>query len=80
MNPLTPHIRGNARLRRKLDAQAARMADVKRAVGGLLVLADKHGFGDHPAAKAAAASIGWVRMSDEEKAQWAERIREVCGQ
>lgn len=80
MPPLTPHIRGNARLRRKLDAQAARMADVKRAVGALLALADRHGFGDHTAAKAAAASIGWVRMSDEEKAQWAARIMEVYGQ
>lgn len=77
MNPLTPHVKANARLRRKLDAQAARMADVKRAVGALLVLADKHGFGDHPAAKAAAASIGWVRMSTAEREEVARKIREI---
>lgn len=78
-NPLTPHIRGNARLRRKLDAQAARLTDIKRAVGVLLVLADKHGFGDRREAKAAAASIGWVRWTDEEKAAWAEKIRVAGG-
>lgn len=79
MNPITPHVKANARLRRKIDAQAARLADIKRAVGRLLTLADKHGFGDHRDAKAAAASIGWERWSDEEKATWASKIRKAGG-
>ena len=77
MNPITPHVRANARLRRKIDAQAARLADIKRAVGRLLTLADKPGFGDHRDAVALALLIGWERWSNEEKAMWAAKIREV---
>ena len=56
------------------------MADIKRAIGPLLVLADKHGFGDHRDAVALAALIGWVRWSDEEKAMWESKIRKAGNQ
>lgn len=71
------HIKGIQRLQRRLKAADERYAATKAAVSRLLLLADAHGFGDHPAAVAAAASIGWARMTDEEKAEAARKIREI---
>lgn len=77
VNPLTPHIRGNARLRRKLDRERDRYEALKRLVGRVLVLADAHGLGDHRSVVAVGAAIGWVRMTAEERAEVAREIKEA---
>lgn len=77
MNPLTPHIRGNARLRRKLDRERGRYEAIKRLVGPVLVLADAHGFGDHRRVAALGVAIGWVRMTAEQRAEVAREIKEA---
>lgn len=77
MNPLTPHIRGNARLRRKLDRERGRCEALKRLVGPVLVLADAHGLGDHRSVVALGAAIGWVRMTAEERKEVAREIKEA---
>lgn len=71
------HIKGIQRLHRRLKSEREKYLRTKAAVSRLLLLADAHGFGDHPAAVAAAASIGWVRMTDEEKAEAARKIGEM---
>jgi len=77
MNPITPHVRGNARLRRKLDRERDRYAALKRLVCDVLVLADRHGLGDHRSVVAAGAAIGWVRMTSAEREEVVRKIGEI---
>jgi len=58
---LTGAIKGNARLRHRLDMARWRIAQLEQAVRVLVTMADKAGRGDHDATVAAAATIGWRR-------------------
>jgi hypothetical protein len=72
-------IKGNARLRRKIDRLEERIASIKATVAKLITLADFNGFGDHPITVRAAAEIGWVRMTPEQRTQLAEQLKAVHG-
>lgn len=60
-------VRGNARLRRRLDAQERRILRLTRTVQSLVTLLDKLGHGDDREVVMAAAMVGWERMREEVK-------------
>jgi hypothetical protein len=72
-------IKGNARLRRKIDEANRKMSRIVANVTALILLADAKGFGDHPATILAAEAIGWSRMSQQERLQVIEQIKELHG-
>jgi archaellum component FlaC len=72
-------IKGNARLRQKIDRLEERIAAIKATVAKLITLADFNGFGDHPITVRAAAEIGWVRMTPEQRTQLTEQLKELLG-
>lgn len=71
LTELRGHVRGNARLRRKLDASKCEIARLKLYIGSLVSLADRAGHGDDEVVVRAAAAIGWSRFTKEQR----ERIR-----
>lgn len=71
LKELRGQVRGNARLRRRLDASKHEVARLKLYIGSLVSLADRAGFGDDAVVVRAAAAIGWVRFTKEQR----ERIR-----
>ena len=79
MNPITPHVKANARLRRKIDRLEGRIATIKSTTAKLVTLADFNGLGDHPITVRAAAEIGWVRMTPDQRTQLAERLKAMHG-
>jgi len=79
MNPITQHVKANARLRRKIDRLEGRIATIKSTTAKLITLADFKGFGDHPIAVRAAAEIGWVRMTPEQRDQLSEQLKALHG-
>lgn len=64
---LTGAIKGNARLRNRLDAATRRIKELEMAVRLLVDRADRAGRGDDEGVIAAAATVGWRR--DESIAQ-----------
>jgi hypothetical protein len=61
LNELRGQVRGNARMRRKLD-KAKRTAEHRgQHIAMLVTLLDRVGLGDHPHTVAAAGAIGWRR-------------------
>ena len=66
LTELRGQVRGNARLRRRLDAAKARIVRLEAAVAGLVTMADKAGLGDLPEAAWTASLIGWRRFNDRE--------------
>lgn len=71
LQELRGQVRGNARLRRRLDASRCEIERLKRHIGSLVSLADRAGRGDDVEVVRAAAAIGWVRFTKEQR----ERIR-----
>lgn len=65
---LTGAIRGNARLRRRLEATRRRVKELEMAVRVLVHSASQAGRGDEEGVVAAAATIGWRRDSRVEQA------------
>lgn len=80
MNPITQHVKANARLRRKIDRLEGRIAAMKSTTANLVTLADFKGFGDHPITVRAAAEIGWVRMTPEQRDQLVEKLTGLHGE
>jgi len=80
MNPITQHVKANARLGRKIGRLEERIASIKSTVAKLVTLADFNGFGDHPITVRAAAEIGWVRMTPEQRDQLAEKLKALHGE
>jgi hypothetical protein len=58
---LTAAIRGNARLRRRLDAKERRIKELEQAVRLMVTRADINGRGDEIETVLAAERIGWRR-------------------
>lgn len=63
LNELRGQVRGNARLRRRLDAARRRERLMRTLAKGVVSLCDGLGHGDAPAVRMMAAEIGWVRDS-----------------
>lgn len=61
LNELRGQVRGNARLRRKLDEAKRKVVSRGQHIAMLVTLLDRVGLGDHPQTAAAARAIGWGR-------------------
>jgi hypothetical protein len=61
LDELRGQVRGNARLRRKLNASKRDNVRYRYQIAMLVTLLDRVGLGDHPETKSAAGSIGWGR-------------------
>jgi hypothetical protein len=61
LNELRGQVRGNARLRRKLDEAKRTAVHRGQHIAMLVTLLDRVGLGDHPQTAAAARAIGWGR-------------------
>lgn len=75
LKELRGQVRGNARLRRRLDASRCEIERLKRHIGSLVSLADRAGRGDDVEVVRAAAAIGWVRFTKEQR-EWIRRESE----
>jgi len=58
---LTGQVRGNARLRRRLDEAKREIVSKRFHLAMLVTLLDANGLGDHEVTRKAAWSIGWYR-------------------
>lgn len=67
LNELKGQVRGNARLRGRIDRLTHRVVVLERWISILVLLADKAGHGDAAVVVAAAREIGWHRMSESER-------------
>lgn len=54
-------IKGNARLRRRLDASKERVAEMESRVRILVAILDALGYGDTEVVRSCAWSVGWKR-------------------
>jgi hypothetical protein len=61
LDELRGQVRGNARLRRKLNSSKRQASGYRYHIAMLVTLLDRVGLGDHPETKSAANSIGWGR-------------------
>lgn len=61
------HIKGNKRLRRRVDALKQRVGRLEYLIGRLVTAADMRGYGDDPTVLTAARTIGWQRWADEKR-------------
>ena len=61
------HIKGNKRLRRRVDALKQRVGRLEYLIGRLVTSADMRGYGDDPTVLTAARTIGWQRWADEKR-------------
>lgn len=75
LKELRGQVRGNARLRRRLDASKYEVARLKRHIAALVTLADRAGHGDDVEVVRAAAVIGWARLPKEVR----DRIQRELG-
>lgn len=75
LKELRGQVRGNARLRRRLDASKHEIARMKRHIAALVTLADKAGYGDTLPVVRAAAAIGWARADEETMRLYREAMR-----
>lgn len=73
LEELRGQVRGNARLRRRLDAANARINWLEQWIGAMVIHADKKGYGDDQIIANAARQIGWSRLPPEE----VERIKDA---
>ena len=75
LNELRGQVRGNARLRRRLDAKDYELRRMKAHMAVLVTMLDRLGYGDDTAVVRAAATIGWKRMREDVK----QEIEKVFG-
>lgn len=61
------HIKGNKRLRRRVDSLKQRVGRLEYLIGRLVTAADMRGYGDEPTVLTAARTIGWERWADEKR-------------
>lgn len=67
LNELRGQVKGNARLRRRLDAKDYELRKMKAHIAVLVTMLDRLGYGDDIAVVRAAAAIGWGRMREDVK-------------
>lgn len=73
LEELRGQVRGNARLRRRLDAAKERINWLEQWIGAMVIHADKKGYGDDQIIANAARQIGWSRLPPKE----VERIKDA---
>jgi len=71
------HIKGNKRLRRRVDSLKQRVGRLEYLIGRLVTAADMRGYGDEPTVLVAARTIGWERWADEKRESVARRVEEI---
>ena len=71
------HIKGNKRLRRRVDALKQRVGRLEYLIGLLVTSADQHGYGDEPMVVVSARTIGWSRWADEKTKSVMRRVEEM---
>jgi hypothetical protein len=71
------HIKGNKRLRRRVDALKQRVGRLEYLIGRLVTAADMRGYGDEPTVLTAARTIGWERWADEKTESVMRRVEEM---
>lgn len=79
LSELRGQVRGNARLRRRLDANAAEIARLRGHIRSLVTMLDRLGHGDDVVVVRAAAAAGWERYTAEMRAEILREIEKVCG-
>lgn len=67
LNELRGQVKGNARLRRRLDAKDYELRKMKAHIAVLVTMLDRLGYGDDRSVVRAAATIGWERMREDVK-------------
>lgn len=67
LDELRGQVRGNARLRRRLDAKGQDISRLKAHIAVLVTMLDRLGHGDDVAVVRAAGAIGWERMREDVK-------------
>lgn len=77
LTELRGQVRGNARLRSRLDEAKARIVRLEAAVAGLVTIADKVGLGDIREVELAARLIGWRRFNDREMDRLMKALKEL---
>lgn len=73
---LQGHIKGNKRLRRRVDALKERVERLEYLVGRLVTNADRMGYGDEEVVVTAARAIGWGRWADEKRERISAIVKE----
>jgi hypothetical protein len=74
---LQGHVKGNKRLRRRVDALRQRVERLEYLVGRLVTNADRMGYGDEEVVVTAARAIGWWRWADEKRESVRRRAEEM---
>jgi len=64
LQELRGQVRGNARLKRRLELKNLQLDGLAGYVAQLVTLLDRLGHGDDEVVKMAARSIGWERFDD----------------
>jgi len=77
LTDLRGQVRGNKRLRRRVDALKQRVGRLEYFIGRLVAAADMMGYGDEPIVLTAARTIGWERWTDEKREMVARRSEEL---
>lgn len=79
LNELRGQVKGNARLRRRLDVREHEIRRLRGHIQNLVTMLDKCGHGDHYAVVNAARAAGWVRWSQSTREQILAEIAKVFG-
>lgn len=77
LTELRGQVRGNKRLRRRVDALKQRVGRLEYLIGRLVTAADMRGYGDEPTVLTAARTIGWQLWADEKRESVARRVEEM---
>lgn len=79
LKELRGQVKGNARLRRRLDARDDEIRRLRGHIHNLVTMLDKLGHGDHIAVVRAAGAAGWVRYSQPTREQIQAEIEKAFG-
>ena len=79
LQELRGQVKGNARLRRRLDARDCEIRRLCGHIQNLVTMLDKLGHGDDTAVVRAAEAAGWVRYSQPTREQILAEIEKVFG-
>lgn len=79
LKELRGQVKGNARLRRRLDARDDEIRRLRGHIHNLVTALDRLGYGDHVAVVNAARAAGWVRYSQPTQEQILAEIEKVLG-
>lgn len=74
---LTGAIRGNARLRGRIERLKNRVSQLEKHVRNLIVVADANGCGDVQIVRSAANAVGWGRLPHADVVRLMMRAKEL---